>query len=100
MKNEIQARAREWLPRFEEISEYLFSHPELGGQEEKACQYLTSFLEKNGFRIEYPYGWQSTAFRAEFGHGNPVVAFLAEYDALPGYGEAHDQIAQIGRAHV
>ncbi len=93
MKNEIQARAREWLPRFEEISEYLFSHPELGGQEEKACRYLTSFLEKNGFRIEYPYGSQSTAFRAEFGHGNPVVAFLAEYDALPGYGEAHDQIA-------
>lgn len=33
-----------------------------------------------------------TAFRAEKGNGGPKIAFLAEYDALPGYGPGKDQL--------
>ncbi|MBQ6355618.1 MAG: M20 family metallopeptidase, partial [Solobacterium sp.] len=44
-----------------------------------------------GFRVTAPLGGLPTAFRAEYGSGHPKVAFLAEYDALPGYGPLKDQ---------
>lgn len=69
------------------ISSFIFSHPELGDCEFKASAYLVKLLVKNGFRVRYPYEGLQTAFRAEYGNPDGVkVAFLAEYDALPGYG--------------
>lgn len=73
---------------FEQISTYIFEHPELGGDEFKSSEFLTDLMAKEGFDVRYPYGSERTAFRAEKKHGDgPVIAFLAEYDALPGYGE-------------
>lgn len=34
-----------------------------------------------------PYNELPTAFIAEYGYGKITIAFIAEYDALPGYGE-------------
>ncbi len=69
------------------ISEFIFSHPELGDHEFVSSAYLVNLLKEGGFRVEHPYCGLPTAFRAEFGsQPGPKIAFLAEYDALPGYG--------------
>lgn len=71
----------------ENISEYLFNNPELGDDEFLSSKYLVNLLKKNGFEVEYPYLEIPTAFKAEFGDDSgPNIAFLPEYDALPGYG--------------
>lgn len=73
--------------KFEQISEYVFNHPECGGNEYQSSDYLVQLFRKEGFEVTYPYGNESTAFRAEKENGKgPVICFLAEYDALPGYG--------------
>lgn len=84
----IQKLEHQYAKRFEEICDYIFRNPELGGEEEKAAAYLMETMKAEGFSIIYPYGSEKTAFRAEFRNGDgPVIGFLAEYDALPGYGE-------------
>ena len=70
------------------ISRFVYEHPELGYEEFKSSAYLIDIMKKYGFRVEAPYAGMNTAFRAEYGPEDaPAVAFLAEYDALPGYGE-------------
>ena len=72
----------------EAVSRWIFNHPELGEKEYESCAYLKKEIEAMGFTVEMPYGGMETAFRAEFGdEEGPRVGFLAEYDALPGYGE-------------
>ena len=78
----------------EEICEFVFQHPELGNEEFISSQYLVDTLKKHGFEVTYPYLGIPTAFRAEYYCGQgPKIAFLAEYDALPGYGKNHDKNA-------
>lgn len=69
------------------ISDFIFQHPELGDEEFVSSKYLTDVLKDSGFTVEYPYQGIPTAFRGEAGDGQgPNIAFLAEYDALPGFG--------------
>lgn len=78
----------------EEISDYIFNHPEIGDAEYASSKYLVKVLREQGFEVEYPYMGFATAFRAEYGDGDgPKVCFMAEYDALRGYGESHDEMA-------
>lgn len=74
---------------FEAISDYIFKNPELGGNEFKSSQYLSEIMKKEGFYVTFPYKELPTAFIADFENHKdfPTFAFLAEYDALPGYGE-------------
>ena len=78
-----------------ELSLLIHSNPELGFSEVKASKWLTEYLEKNGFIVEKEVGNMATAFKASYGKGRPVIALLAEYDALPGVGHAcgHNIIA-------
>ena len=48
-------------------------------------------MTEKGFAVERPWYGMDTAFAARWGTEGPCVAFLAEYDALPGYGENGDQ---------
>jgi len=78
-----------------ELSLRIHSSPELGFQEIKAAAWLTQYLEENGFSIEKGICELETAFKATYGQGKPVIAILAEYDALPKLGHAcgHNLIA-------
>lgn len=76
---------------FQQVCQQVYDYAELGCEEYKSSRYLTEQLEKLGFTVTMPYGGLDTAFKAEYGSGHPKVAFLAEYDALPGYGENQDQ---------
>lgn len=79
------------------ISEDLYRHPELSGREERSCQVLAALLRRQGFRVRVGLAGLPTAFHATIGEGKdrPRVAFLAEYDALPGMGHGcgHNLIA-------
>lgn len=80
--------------QIEEISEFIYQHPELGMQEFVSSKYLCDQLEDAGFEVTYPYLGIETAFRAELKCSEgPKVAFLPEYDALPGYGETGNENA-------
>ncbi|MFC1941107.1 M20 family metallopeptidase [Chloroflexota bacterium] len=82
-------------PQLSELSLKIHSNPELGFHEVKAASWLTNYLEENGFSIERDICELPTAFRASYGKGKPVIAILAEYDALPDLGHAcgHNLIA-------
>ena len=83
--------AEENIGLYNNVCNEIFTHPELGNREHYSSAFLTSEMEKLGFRVQYPYGGLETAFRCEIGSGSPKVAFLAEYDALPGYGPNNDR---------
>ncbi len=74
----------------ERLSLAIHEAAELGLEEHRSCDMLTKFLSKHGMQTECGTGGLPTAFKATFyGNSNkPVVAFLAEYDALPVVGHA------------
>ena len=82
-------------PELIELSLKIHDNPETGFQEFKAMGWLTAYLKGKGFAVEHNIGGLETAFKASCGKGKPVIAFLAEYDALPGLGHAcgHNIIA-------
>jgi amidohydrolase len=84
----------------EALSRRIHGHPELGYQEVQASAWLAEFLESKGMKVERGVGGVPTAFRAAAGGAGtgPTVAFLCEYDALPGLGHAcgHNVIAAAG----
>ena len=84
-------------PQLQELALKIHDNPELGLQEFKACEWLTQYLMQRGFNIERGICEMPTAFRATYGKGKPVIALLAEYDALPGVGHAcgHNLICTI-----
>ena len=68
---------------YKEISDDIWRHPELSLAEFRAADRLTALLENNGFTIQKGISQMPTAFAATWGEGDPVIGFLAEYDALP-----------------
>lgn len=71
-----------------EISDHLYENPELGDEEFQSMKLLADFLTAHDFEVETGIVNRPTAFKAEFKSGKPgpTIAYLAEYDALPGVG--------------
>ena len=71
-----------------DLNEFILNNPELGNQEFKASKAHTDLLLSHGFETERPFLNMETAFKAEYDSGKlgPTIAYLAEYDALPGIG--------------
>ncbi|MDP2872268.1 MAG: hypothetical protein Q8P31_07010, partial [Bacillota bacterium] len=63
---------------------------EIGLEEVKSCGYLAGFLAERGMAVETGIAGMPTAFRAACtgAAARPLIAFLAEYDALPAVGHA------------
>src|SRR4030095_14010271 len=82
------------------ISHQIHATPELCFHEEQAAGWLSSFLERQGARVERGVGGLPTAFRATIeGSGpGPTIAIMPEYAALPNIGHAcgHNVIATAG----
>ena len=57
---------------------------EVGYQEERSSALLQQTLSNAGFSIKTGVAGIPTAFVASYGSGEPVIAILAEFDALPG----------------
>ena len=71
-----------------EIADKLWDWAEPGYQEEKSSSLLQTKLAEAGFDIEAGVADIPTAFTATYGKGGPVIAILAEFDALPGVNQA------------
>lgn len=82
----------DWLVRHEkeliQAAEFIFQHPETAYEEVLSSRRLADLLEENGFSVSWETAGISTAFTAVWGDGEPVIGFLAEYDALAGVGHA------------
>ncbi|XP_009895884.2 xaa-Arg dipeptidase [Dryobates pubescens] len=90
------------------LSRDIWSRPELAYEEHQAHDTMTRFfssgeLPGSSWAVQPRYKL-GTAFRAEWGTASPQgprplrIAFLCEYDALPGIGHAcgHNLIAEVG----
>ena len=69
---------------YAEIAHEIWNLAEVGYQEYQSSELLQQQLRAAGFAIEPGVAGIPTAFIASYGEGGPVVAILAEYDALPG----------------
>ncbi|HJP16463.1 MAG TPA: M20 family metallopeptidase [Acidimicrobiales bacterium] len=81
-----------------EVSHAIHDEPELGYEEHKAHEILTSTLINHGLNTERSAYGIKTAFEAKAGNDGPTIAVLCEYDALPEIGHAcgHNVIAAAG----
>ncbi|PID58279.1 amidohydrolase [candidate division KSB3 bacterium] len=79
------------------LSKTLYDNPEVAFEEYQTSATLGTYLEGQGFEVEYGVGDLETAFYAKRPgkETRPALAFLAEYDALPniGHGCGHNLIA-------
>ena len=96
MKERLFSEGQLIKERLAEISDYIYRNPELGNEEYKAAEALTSFLKEHNFSVESNIAGMETAFKATFESGKPglTVGYLCEYDALPkiGHGCGHNMI--------
>lgn len=65
-----------------DISNKIWDYAETGLKEVKSSKLLADTLQKAGFDITFGTDGFPTAFTATFGSGQPVLAYVAEYDAL------------------
>lgn len=89
-RNALKSRATADLDRMKDelvaLSLRIHETPEIAFEEHQSSAMLADFLAENGFEVERGVCELPTAFRATFGSGSPRIAFVAEYDALPGIG--------------
>lgn len=82
-KAELLRLAESEFPLALGIAQTIWKNPEVAGEETRSSSFLREILMREGFGVvncaELP-----NAFYAEFGGGSPVIALLAEFDALPG----------------
>lgn len=69
---------------YKTVALQIWSYAEVGFKEVKSSALLQKTLQKNGFDVKAGVAGMPTAFIASYGTGKPVIAILAEYDALPG----------------
>ncbi|WP_432201688.1 amidohydrolase [Erythrobacter sp. W53] len=70
------------------VAMQLWDWAELGYLETRTSKLLSDELEAEGFRITPGVAGIPTAFTAEWGEGGPVIAIMAEMDALPGINQS------------
>jgi len=78
-----------YQPRMNQIAEQIWAKPELGYLEKETSALLQEELKAHGFEIETGVAGIPTAFIASRGDAEgPVIAIMAEMDALPGFSQA------------
>lgn len=88
MKESIKTIVERLRNELQQLSEYIYDHPELGHEEFLSSRAHVELLKKHGFKVDYPYLGIETAFKAVYSSKKegPTIAYLSEYDALPGIG--------------
>lgn len=89
-KRRLIHRIDELAGPWREIALRMHANPELAGEEHLASRWMSAALEANGFRVERGLAGMETAFAAWRGTSAtaPLIAFMAEMDALPEVGHA------------
>jgi len=81
------------------MSDALYENPEIGDEEFESMKLLTNYLKEHHFSVETNIVNRPTAFQATYASEKPgpTIAYLAEYDALPGVGHGcgHNMIGTM-----
>ena len=79
-----------YTPRLNQLARQIWDAAELGYQETASSALLQRELKAAGFKVQAGVAGMPTAFIARAGRaaGGPVIAVLAEMDALPGVSQA------------
>jgi amidohydrolase len=90
LKQRLIEAVEDWRQELIRLADQIHANPEVAFEEHESAALLSQTLEANGFIVERGVAGLETAFVAtRTGKpGGPRVAFLAEYDALPGLGHA------------
>lgn len=89
LKQRVQDAIDEMAEQLIGMSQKIHANPELAFEEYKSMALLADAAEEYGYTVERGIAGLETAFTATSTKGDgPTVAFLAEYDALPGLGHA------------
>ena len=73
----------------------IWQFAELGYQEHQSSALLAQKLRDAGFAVQTGIANEPTSFLASFKNGDgPVIAVLAEYDALPGLSQTHNPVQE------
>ncbi|MFZ3565806.1 M20 family metallopeptidase [Streptomyces sp. BH097] len=86
--DEVTRAVGAWRERLVALSHSLHAEPETALQEHRSATKIADLLEAAGFTVTRPLDSLPTALDATYGSGELVLAFCAEYDALPGIGHA------------
>src|SRR4030042_6829079 len=84
LKKEALAWVDAAMPELSKLNDEIWRAAEVAMEEYHSSEVLASYLEREGFKGEMGVAGLPTAFVATYGSGDPVIGFLAEYDALPG----------------
>lgn len=86
---ELQDAIQKNFSKCDEVVKWLTANPEISGEEEQACAYLTAFLHDQGYQVQTPYvGVKHSFLASKPESGKPKVAVMCEYDALKNLGHA------------
>src|SRR5262249_40993198 len=90
MRPRLERAIARLRPSVEALSRALHRRAELSLEEVESSRLVARFLEREGFTVRRGAAGLPTAIvaRRSLGPGGPRLAFLAEYDALPGLGHA------------
>ncbi|MEM8499183.1 MAG: amidohydrolase [Pseudomonadota bacterium] len=80
----VSAGVEQQRSTYIDMAQQIWDWAEVGYQETRSSELLQSQLKSSGFSIETGVANIPTSFVASYGSGQPVIAILAEYDALPG----------------
>jgi aminobenzoyl-glutamate utilization protein B len=83
LKKEALAWVDAASPELSKLNDEIWRAAEVAMEEYHSSAALASYLEKQGFAVERGVAGLPTAFVGVYGSGQPVIGFLAEYDALP-----------------
>ncbi|MBX9649420.1 MAG: amidohydrolase [Xanthobacteraceae bacterium] len=91
-------------PRFVALANKVWGMPEVCYTEARSSAEHLAELRHQGFRVTEKVAGIPTALMGEAGEGGPVIAFLGEYDALPGLSQEagvaeHRPIEAGGHGH-
>jgi len=84
----IWAEISERAAAFKAVANAIWAVPELCFEEHRSVALQIEAMQAERFRITTPVAGLETAFVAEWGDEGPVIAFLGEFDALPGLSQA------------
>jgi len=83
-KAAVLAQVEQLRPRMSGVNQAIWRYAEPGLEETRSSGELMDWLRENGFSVRAGVAGMPTAFVASYGEGKPVIAYLAEYDALIG----------------
>jgi len=88
VKEEVISQVESLENLVSDVSAKLWDYSETALKEHRSAAYMVEKLRQNGFDVQEGVAGMPTAFVATYGGGKPRIGILAEFDALPGVGNA------------